>query len=210
MTDMTTSRSLNDISKIELDPDLIPEREPWEILDISTQKQSSQSSQSSQTPRNSPDDALQPLLPLPLPLLPPPPPAYPAPSKNDYYIDLEDDYTYRCRRSSGVEYIFTESKQQPIAIFRDGDLEWIDQSAHLEHMLGTYEILKNENEILKNENNILKQKNKYCIDTLDILEKKATKYEMLYLKEKVRNYEEQFMSSSDEEFEFSDDSGEDY
>ena len=203
MTDMTTSRSLNDISKIELDPDLIPEREPWEILDISTQKQSSQSSQ---TPRNSPEDAMQPLLQplLPLPLLPPPPPAYPAPSKDDYYIDLEDDSTYRCRRSYGVEYIFTESKQQPIAIFRDGDLEWIDQSAHLQHMLETYEILKNENKILK-------QKNQYCIDTLDILEKKAIKYEMLYLKEKVRNYEEQFMSS-DEEFEFSDDSddSEDY
>ena len=199
MTDMTTSQSLNDISKIELDPNLIQERESWEILDISPPKQSSQSSQSSQTPRNSPEDAL---LPLPLPLLPPPPPAYPAPSKDDYYIDLEDDSTYRCRRSSGVEYIFTESKPHPIAIFRDGALEWIDQSAHLQHMLETYEILKNENKILK-------QKNKYCIDTLDILEKKAIKYEMLYLKEKVRNYEEQFVSS-DEEFVFSDDSGEDY
>jgi hypothetical protein len=201
MTDMTTSLSLNDISKIELDPNLIQEREPWEILDISPPKQIPQSSQSSQTPRNSPEDTTLPLLPL-LPLLPPPPPAYPAPSKDDYYIDLEDDSTYRCRRSSGVEYIFTESKPQPIAIFRDGDLEWIDQSAHLEHMLGTYEILKNENKVLK-------QKNEYCIDTLDILEKKAIKYEMLYLKEKVRNYEEQFVSS-DEEFVFSDDSGEDY
>jgi hypothetical protein len=203
MTDMTTSQSLNDISKIELDPNLIQERESWEILDISPPKQSSQSSQSSQTPRNSPEDAL---LPLPLPLLPPPPPAYPAPSKDDYYIDIGGallDSTYRCRRSSGVEYIFTESKPHPIAIFRDGALEWIDQSAHLQHMLETYEILKNENKILK-------QKNKYCIDTLDILEKKAIKYEMLYLKEKVRNYEEQFMSSSDEEFVFSDDSGEDY
>jgi len=120
----------------------------------------------------------------------------PPPCAHDYKMDVGNS-KYECRSTTDIEYIFSENKVHPIAIFRDGLLEWIDQSAHLEHMLKEYDFLKKENHILK-------RKNEYCIDTLDVMDKKVIQYELMYLKEKVKNYENQFNSSdSDSDSEYS-------
>jgi len=115
----------------------------------------------------------------------------PPPSgAQDYKLDVGNSI-YECRPTTDIDYIFSDNKTHPIAIFRDGLLEWIDQSAHLEHMLKEYDFLKKENDILK-------RKNEYCIDTLDVMDKKVIQYELMYLKEKVKNYENQFNSSESE------------
>jgi hypothetical protein len=120
----------------------------------------------------------------------------PPPSgAQDYKLDVGNSI-YECRPTSNIDYIFSDNKEHPVAIFRDGLLEWIDQSAHLEHMLNEYDFLKKENDFLK-------RKNEYCVDTLDVMDKKVIQYELLYLKEKVKNYENQF-NSSDEDEEYSD------
>ena len=120
----------------------------------------------------------------------------PPPSgAQDYKLDVGNS-KYECRPTTDINYIFSDNKVHPVAIFRDGLLEWIDQSAHLEHMLKEYDFLKKENDLLK-------RKNEYCVDTLDVMDKKVIQYELMYLKEKVKNYENQF-NSSDEEGEYSD------
>ena len=165
------SKSLGDFTTLR------NRKNSWDFMDVAP----------TPTPNNTPVDTIE----------PPPPPAFPPISANDYYLTW-DYFRYKCRPSTDMDYVFTESKQQPIAVFKAGDLEWIDPTAHLQHMLGTYDILKQKNEELD-------RNNRYCLDTLEIMEKKVTQYELLYLKEKVKNYENQFMSSSDE-YSSSDDS----